>query len=264
MFACSFDFNAWKSWEYQRKYSALDFVFNLVSLFAFFFFACFHLILRKPDGSPNNDFDSPIFWIGLIMALLFAGVIISNYVFGVLNLSKVNKEYIKTKRIDIENSKKLRFFFNFIQYGWPIFFIFIHYSKRYKEIYLNMLIWSVIRSEDWYMTQIEEKYIVRNDYKKKYLEMKAQKRRTEDIINNVRNELKKLGKIPEIDKVRVYKLEQKTNKNINALAPVVKKTTKITKTKSEQDYFDSDKPKKGYKHKPWVNLMKKKQSTNEF
>ncbi|MDC4163205.1 hypothetical protein [Mycoplasma bradburyae] len=210
MFACSFDFSAWKTWEYQRKYSAFDFIFNLICLILFSIFVSFPWLLRKPDDTPNIGLHSPVFWIGISASILFGSVIIINYIFSIINLSKINKEYIKAKRLNIENDKDLKRLFNVIQYAWWFFFIFIALNKRLKEPYLNLLIWSVLRAEIIFINQIEEKYIVKNNPKKKYLEIKAQNIRTSDILNDIREEFKKLNKTAEIDQVRVYKLSQKT------------------------------------------------------
>lgn len=61
--------------------------------------------------------------------------------------------------------------------------------------------------------QIEEKYIIKNNPKKKYLEIKAQNIRTSDIINEIRREFKKMGAVAEIDQIRFYRLSGKRSRN---------------------------------------------------
>lgn len=61
--------------------------------------------------------------------------------------------------------------------------------------------------------QIEEKYIIKNNPKKKYLEIKAQNIRTSDIINEIRREFKKMGAVAEIDQIRFYRLSGKLSRN---------------------------------------------------
>ncbi|WP_036459652.1 hypothetical protein [[Mycoplasma] imitans] len=213
MFACSFDFNAWKTWEYQRKYSAFDFLFNFICLTLFGVFASFPWILKKPDGAPNIGLTSPIFWIGIITSILFGAIVIINYVFAIINLNKINNEYLKVKRINIRENSRIRALFRAIQYAWPIFFIYISFNKKLKEDYLNLLIWSVLRAEHVFIMQIEEKYMVKNNPKKKYLEIKAQNIRTSDIINDIRKEFKRIGVVAEIDQVRFYRLPGKRSRN---------------------------------------------------
>ncbi|UQZ95873.1 hypothetical protein F9C22_03975 [Mycoplasmoides gallisepticum] len=213
MFACSFDFNAWKTWEYQRKYSAFDFLFNFVCLGLMGVFISFPWLLRKPDGTPNIGVNLPIFWIGIAASILFGAVVIINYVFVIINLNKINNEYLKVKRINIRKNHRIRALFNVIQYAWPIFFIYIAFNKSLKEDYLNLLIWSVLRAERVFIMQIEEKYIIKNNPKKKYLEIKAQNIRTSDIINEIRREFKKMGAVAEIDQIRFYRLSGKRSRN---------------------------------------------------
>ncbi|WP_228444788.1 hypothetical protein [Mycoplasma tullyi] len=176
-------------------------------------FISFPWLLRKPDGSPNIGINLPIFWIGIAASILFGAVIIVNYVFVIINLNKINNEYLKVKRINIRENHRIRVLFNVIQYAWPLFFIFIAFNKSLKEDYLNLLIWSVLRAERVFIMQIEEKYIIKNNPKKKYLEIKAQNIRTQDIINDIRREFKKLGAVAEIDQIRFYQLSGNRSRN---------------------------------------------------